>query len=66
MRPLQVPTTPIVNPDGSLTNEWKIFLSEVIRTTEKLGSESVSNDAAIERLEQGKLERGIWYNKLLS
>lgn len=52
MRPLQVPTTPIVNPDGSLTNEWKIFLSEVIRTAE--------------RLEKEKSERGIWYNKLLS
>lgn len=39
MRPLQVPTTPIVNSDGSLTNEWLIFLNELTRAITTLNNE---------------------------
>ena len=52
MRPLQVPTTPIIDNNGRLTSEWLIFINELNR--------------AIERINKDKLERGIWYNKLLS
>lgn len=65
MRPLQVPTAPIIDNNSKITSEWLIFINELNRTIEKLNSESTGNDAAIEKLEKGKLERGIWYNKLL-
>ena len=38
---LQIPQSPMVTPDGKVTNEWLIFMNELVRTIDKLDKEKV-------------------------
>lgn len=33
---IQIPQTPIIQPDGKITLEWRIFFNEVLRRIDKI------------------------------
>lgn len=33
---IQIPQTPIIQPDGKITLEWRIFFNEVLRRIERI------------------------------